>query len=56
METMKNFDLGGLVQPITYTSTDHRSSTKSVVYVVKKGKLEKVKEFEVPRKKEYLGL
>lgn len=56
LETMKDFDLGGLVQPVTYTADDHRSSTKSVLYVVKKGKLTKVEEIEVPRKKEYLGL
>jgi len=56
METMRNFDLGGLVQPVTFTPEDHRSSTKSLVYVVKGGKLVKVEEFEVPRKKEWLGL
>lgn len=56
LETMKDFDLGGLVQPVTYTADDHRSSTKSVLYVVKNGKLTKVREIEVPRKKEYLGL
>lgn len=56
LETMKNFDLGGLVQPVTYTADDHRSSTTSVLYVVKGGKLVKVEEIEVPRKKEYLGL
>jgi branched-chain amino acid transport system substrate-binding protein len=56
LETMKNFDTGGLVQPVTYTAEDHRSSTKSVVYQVKKGKLVKLEEIEVPRKKEYLGL
>jgi branched-chain amino acid transport system substrate-binding protein len=56
LETLKNFDLGGLVQPVTYTAADHRSSTRSAVYVVKGGKLVKVEEFEVPRKKEWLGL
>jgi branched-chain amino acid transport system substrate-binding protein len=55
LETMKNFDLGGLVQPTTYSADDHRSSTKSVLYIVKKGRLTKVEEIEVPRKKEYLG-
>jgi branched-chain amino acid transport system substrate-binding protein len=56
IESMKNFDTGGLVQPATYSSTDHRASTKSAVYQVKGGKLVKVEEFEVPRKKEWLGL
>lgn len=56
METMKNFDLGGLVQPVTFSADDHRSSTKSIVYVIKGGKMQKVEEIEVPRKKEWLGL
>jgi branched-chain amino acid transport system substrate-binding protein len=56
LESMNNFDLGGLVQPVTYSATDHRSSTKSVVYVIKGGKLVKVEEMEAPRKKEWLGL
>jgi branched-chain amino acid transport system substrate-binding protein len=50
IETMKNFDTGGLVPPATYTATDHRASTKSAVYQVQKGKLVKVDEFEVSRK------
>ena len=56
MESLRNFDLGGLVQPVTYTADDHRSSTKSAIYVVKGGKLVKLDEFEAPRKKEWLGL
>lgn len=56
LETLKNFDMGGLVQNVTYTPDDHRASTKSAVYVVKGGKLTKVDEFEAPRKKEWLGL
>jgi branched-chain amino acid transport system substrate-binding protein len=56
LETLKNFDMGGLVQNVTYTSDDHRASTRSAVYVVKGGKLTKVDEFEAPRKKEWLGL
>lgn len=56
LETLRNFDMGGLVQNVTYTADDHRASTKSAVYVVKGGKLTKVDEFEAPRKKEWLGL
>lgn len=56
LESMNNFDLGGLVQPVTYSGADHRSSTKSVVYVIKGGKLVKVEDIDVPRKKEWLGL
>ncbi len=56
LETLKNFDTGGLVPPITYTATDHRPTTKSTIYVIKDGKMSKVADMEIPRKKEYLGL
>lgn len=56
METIQNFDLGGLTNPVTYTATDHRPSTKTPIYMIKNGKLEKVKEYEMPRKAEWLGL
>jgi branched-chain amino acid transport system substrate-binding protein len=56
METMKNFDTGGLVPPITYTATDHRPTTKTTIYVIKGGKMTKVEDQETPRKKEWLGL
>ena len=56
LESMRNFSTGGLVPAASYTSADHRASTSSAIYVVKGGKLVKVAEFEVPRKKEWLGL
>ena len=56
METIQNFDLGGLTNPVTYTTSDHRPSTKTPIYVIKNGKLEKVREYEMPRKPEWLGL
>lgn len=56
LESMKNFDTGGLLPPITYTSTDHRPTTKTTVYVIKGGKMTRVEDMEIPRKKEYLGL
>lgn len=56
MESMKNFDTGGLVPPITFTATDHRSTTRTTINVIKGGKMTKVKEVEIPRKKEWLGL
>jgi len=55
-ETLKNFDIGGLTNPITYTSTDHRPTTKTAVYTIKGGKLVKVSEYDMPRKPEWLGL
>jgi branched-chain amino acid transport system substrate-binding protein len=56
LETLKDFDLGGLTAPVTYTSTDHRPSTKTPIYQVKGGKLVKVAEYDMPRKPEWLGL
>jgi branched-chain amino acid transport system substrate-binding protein len=56
VETLKDFDLGGLTAHVTYSPTDHRPSTKTPIYMVQKGKLVKVAEFEMPRKPEWLGL
>ncbi|MCA1825491.1 MAG: ABC transporter substrate-binding protein [Myxococcales bacterium] len=56
METIHNFDLGGLTNPVTYTATDHRPSTKTPIYQIKDGRLVKVREYEMPRKAEWLGL
>jgi branched-chain amino acid transport system substrate-binding protein len=55
-ETLKDFDLGGLTSPVTYTAGDHRPSTKTPIYQIKGGKLVKVAEYEMPRKPEWLGL
>ena len=56
LETLKDFDLGGLSQPVTYTKDDHRSTTTVSMYQVKGGKLVKVKDYTMPRKPEWLGL
>jgi branched-chain amino acid transport system substrate-binding protein len=56
LETLENFDLGGLASNVTYTDTDHRPSTKTPIYQVKGGKLVKVAEYDMPRKQEWLGL
>ena len=56
LEELHDFDLGGLTSPITYTATDHRPSTKTPIYMVKGGKLQKVAEYDMPRKAEWLGL
>jgi len=53
---MKDFDLGGLTSPVTWTATDHRPSTTTAVFMVKDGKLVKVKDYTFPRKPEWLGL
>jgi len=56
LETLKDFDLGGLTSPVTWTATDHRPSTRTAVYMVKDGKLVKVKDYEMPRRADWLGL
>jgi ABC-type branched-subunit amino acid transport system permease subunit/ABC-type branched-subunit amino acid transport system substrate-binding protein len=56
LETMTDFDLGGLTNKVTYSATDHRPMTKTPIYMVKGGKLVKVAEYDMPRKPEWLGL
>jgi branched-chain amino acid transport system substrate-binding protein len=56
METLKDFNVGGLTSPVTYTATDHRPSTKTPIYQIKGGKLVKIAEYDMPRKPEWLGL
>jgi branched-chain amino acid transport system substrate-binding protein len=55
-ETLANFDLGGLTNPVSYTASDHRPSTKTPIYQIKGGKLVKIAEYDMPRKPEWLGL
>jgi branched-chain amino acid transport system substrate-binding protein len=56
LETLRNFDLGGLSPNVTYTPTDHRATTKTTIYMIKDAALAKIKEYEMPRKPEWLGL
>ena len=56
IESLKDFDLGGLTNPVTYSPTDHRPSTKTPIYQIKGGKLVKVAEYDMPRKPEWLGM
>lgn len=55
-ETMNDFDLGGLGPHVTFTATDHRATTKTAIYMIKDGALARVKEYELPRRPEWLGL
>ena len=56
LETLRNFDLGGLSPAVTYTKDDHRATTDVPLYQVQNGKLVKLKDYQLPRKKEWLGL
>lgn len=50
LETLKDFDTGGLSAPITFTSTDHRPNTSLRIMTVNKdGKIVTVKQVAVPR-------
>ena len=56
LETLNNFDLGGLACNVTYTASDHRACTTTPIYQIKNGKLVKIKDYDVPRKPEWLGM
>ena len=56
LETLKDFDLGGLTNAVTYTADDHRAMTKTPIFQIQKGKLVKIAEYDMPRKPEWLGL
>lgn len=56
LETLKDFDTGGLSAPITFTPTDHRPNTAlRIMTVNNKGKIVLVKQVAVERKEEWLG-
>ncbi len=55
LESFSNFDTGGLSCNVTYTPTDHRPCTTTPIYQIKNGTLIKLKDYDVPRKKEWLG-
>ncbi len=45
LESFKDFILGGLVPPITFTSKDHRPSVESRIFTTKDGKISRYTEF-----------
>jgi len=55
LETLHDFDPGGLATPVTYSPADHRPSTRTRIYVIADGKLKRLGDYDVPRKKEWLG-
>jgi len=56
LETLSNFDMGGLACNVTYTATDHRACTTTPIYEIKSGTLVKIKDYDVGRKPEWLGM
>jgi len=55
LETLKDFETGGLTPPLTYTPEDHRATTTCGLYTIKGGKLVLVTDVSIERKPEYLG-
>jgi len=55
-ETLSNFDMGGLACNVTYTASDHRACTTTPIYEIKNGTLVKIKDYDVGRKPEWLGM
>ncbi|MFI5090394.1 MAG: ABC transporter substrate-binding protein [Terriglobales bacterium] len=55
-ETLSNFDMGGIACNVTYTASDHRACTTTPIYEIKNGTLVKVKDYDVGRKPEWLGM
>jgi len=56
LETLNNFEMGGLACNVTYTATDHRPCTTTPIYLLRNGTLVKIKDYDVPRKPEWLGM
>lgn len=56
LETIKNFDTGGLTSKITFAPKDHRPNMSAKIFEYQKGKLVFKKTIELERKMEWLGL
>ncbi|MBU2547322.1 MAG: ABC transporter substrate-binding protein [Proteobacteria bacterium] len=55
LETLVNFDSGGLTPPLTYTPQDHRGTTACGLYGIKDGQIVLITDLNIERKSEYLG-
>ena len=55
LETLKDFETGGLTPPLTFTPDDHRATTTCGLYTVKEDRLSLVTDVSIDRLKEYLG-
>lgn len=55
-ETLSNYDMGGIACNVTYTASDHRACTSTPIYEIENGKLVKIKDYDVGRKSEWLGM
>jgi len=55
LETLRNFNIGNLSAPITYTGRDHRPNSKLKIYKIEAGKCIAVTEIEMPRDTRFIG-
>ena len=55
LESLRDFETGGITPPLTFTSEDHRPTTQCGLYTIKDGKLVLVTDVSIERTKEYLG-
>jgi branched-chain amino acid transport system substrate-binding protein len=55
LETLREFETGGLTPPLTYTPEDHRPTTTCGLYTIKDGRLILVSDVSVDREDELLG-
>jgi branched-chain amino acid transport system substrate-binding protein len=55
LESLKDFDTGGLTAPITFTSTDHRPNTALRIFKMSNNKLVPVKSVAIEREDRFLG-
>ena len=55
LETLKDFETGGLTPPLTFTPDDHRGTTTCGLYEIKGGKLQLLEDVSIDREDTYLG-
>jgi branched-chain amino acid transport system substrate-binding protein len=55
LETIKDFDTGGLTAPITFSDKDHRPNTSLKIYKISGGEMVPVKEVSIEREERFLG-
>ena len=55
LETLNDYDTGGLSAPITFTEDDHRPNLEASIYRIEGGKCKKVTDVEMPREDRFLG-
>ena len=55
LDSLRDFDTWGLTPAFTYTSDDHRPTTKAKLYIIQGGKLVPIREVSVDRDPKWLG-